>query len=86
VTNPRESMRIDPATGATLLLAEKGVTAIARDGTRRFIPAPHGYAFSHFAEGVAIVGRGDRPIEGWQDWHFEVDVEAGIFRRLGPAY
>jgi len=77
--------RIDPATGATLTLAPEGLTMLRRDGRQSFIPAPDGFSLSHF-EGAAVVGRGEAAIDGWWDWHFEVDAEAGRLRRLGPAY
>jgi hypothetical protein len=78
--------RVDPRTGAAFILAPEGLTTIAPDGARAFIPAPPGYKLSHFAEGNCVVGRGEAPVDGWWDWHFEVDAETGALRRLGPAY
>ena len=78
--------RLDPRTGSTLILAPEGVTIVSPDGGRTFVPAPDGYALSHFGEGAAIVAQGSKPVDGWWDWHFETDVEAGLLRRLGPAY
>lgn len=80
-----KSRRIDPESGATLLLAPRGLAVIG-DGTTRIIPAPPGYSLSHFAEGMTVVARGEAPLEGWWDWHFEPDLEQGQLRRLGPAY
>ena len=81
-----EARRLDPRTGATLVLAPEGLTILSPDGGRAFIAAPDGYALSHFGEGASIVARGDYQVDGWWDWHFEADVEAGLLRRLGPAY
>lgn len=78
--------RLDPRTGSTLVLAAEGVMILSPDGGGAFIPAPEGYALSHFGEGVAIVGRGAQAVDGWWDRHFEADAEAGLLRRLGPAY
>jgi hypothetical protein len=78
--------RVDPRSGATLALAPEGLTLLARDGGRHFVPAPAGYTLSHFGEGTIVVGRGEAPVDGWWDWHFEVDAEARLLRRLGPAY
>jgi hypothetical protein len=78
--------RIDPATGATLILAADGLTVLRSDGRRGFVPAPEGFSLSHFGEGTIAVGRGETPVDGWRDWHFAPDVEAGLLRRLGPAY
>ena len=78
--------RIDPRTGATLILAPDGLTILSPGGGRAFIAAPQGYALSHFGEGASVVGRGSAAVDGWWDWHFEVDAEGGRLRRLGPAY
>jgi hypothetical protein len=78
--------RVDPQSGATLILAPEALTILSSDGTDTFIPAPAGYSLSHFGEGSTIVARGAAPVDGWWDWHFEPDPEAGMLRRLGPAY
>ena len=78
--------RLDPRTGATLILAEEGLTILSSGGGRAFIAAPEGYTLSHFGEGASVVARGREPYDGWRDWHFEADVAAGQMRRLGPAY
>jgi hypothetical protein len=78
--------RVDPRTGATFILVPEGLTMVASGGGSTFIPAPAGYSLSHFAEGNSVVGRGEAPVDGWWDWHFEVDAEAGRLRRIGPAY
>ncbi|MDB5692908.1 MAG: hypothetical protein JWO81_1971 [Alphaproteobacteria bacterium] len=78
--------RVDPRSGTTLVLAPEGLTTLSTDGGRAFIPAPAGYTLSHFAEGAIVVGRGETPVDGWWDWHFEVDPENAALRRLGPAY
>jgi hypothetical protein len=68
------------------VLAPEGLTILSPDGRRDFVPAPTGYTLSHFAGGTIVVGRGEAPVDGWWDWHFEVDTEARLLRRLGPAY
>ena len=78
--------RTDPRSGATFILSPEGLTMLRADGGRIFLPAPPGYSLSHFAEGITVVARGEAPHEGWWDWHFEPDPEAGHLRRLGPAY
>ena len=78
--------RLDPRTGAMLILAPDGLTIEPREGGNAFIAAPRGYFLSHFGDGATVVGQGEAPVDGWWDWHFEVDVEGGRLRRLGPAY
>ena len=78
--------RGDPRTGITFELAPEGLNVLRPDGRSAFIPAPAGYSLSHFGEGNLIVARGDVQVDGWRDWHFEADLEAGRLRRLGPAY
>jgi len=73
---------IAPARDAVLLLAGDGVAAGS-------IIAPPGYKLSHFVEESArllVVGQGEAAIEGWPDWHFEVDVANVCLVRAGPAY
>ena len=77
---------VDPKSGATLLLTPEGLTVLRDDGEPTFIPAPSGYSLSHFGEGITVVARGEAPIQGWWDWHFEPDVEHRKLRRIGPAY
>jgi hypothetical protein len=78
--------RTDPCTGSTLVLSPDGLTILRTGGGRDFLPAPDGYSLSHFSEGITVVGRGEAPLDGWWDWHFEPDLETGRFRRVGPAY
>jgi hypothetical protein len=78
--------RVDPRTGGVLVLASDGLTVLRTDGGSARIPAPDGYSLSHFADGITVVGRGEAQVEGWRDWHFEPDLEAGLLRRRGPAY
>lgn len=75
--------RTDPVTGETIVLAPDGVTLVAPDGGRRFVPAPPGYRLSHF-EGDTIVGQGEQAVGGWWDWHFV--LEGSVLRRGDPAY
>jgi hypothetical protein len=81
-----EAQRTDPRTGSVLSLSPEGLNVVRPDGARAFIAAPLGYSLSYFEQGIVVVGRGEAPHDGWWDWHFEPDLEAGTFRRLGPAY
>ena len=78
--------RIDPETGATLTLSPDGLSVELPGRAAIFIPAPPGYSLSHFTDGMAVVGRGEAPRDGWWDWQFETDLEARRLRRAGPAY
>ena len=75
--------RMDAA-GAEWVLEPNGLTAIAADGTRRFMAAPSGYTLSHFGDGATVVARGEQLVNGWWDWIFTVEGDA--LRRVGPAY
>jgi hypothetical protein len=77
-------MRRTDAGGTEWVLEPDGLTAIAPDGSRHFLPAPPGYSLSHFGEGVTVVARGEQPVGGWWDWIFAVERDA--LRRVGPAY
>ncbi|HEX5183941.1 MAG TPA: hypothetical protein VFW19_12420 [Allosphingosinicella sp.] len=81
-----EAQRTDPRTGSVLTLSSAGLAVTHPDGRHVFIAAPPGYSLSHFEAGITVVGRGEAQHDGWWDWHFEPDLEAGVFRRLGPAY
>jgi hypothetical protein len=81
-----EIQRTDPRTGSVLILSSEGLTVVRPDGGRGFIAAPRGYSLSYFEGGINVVARGEAPHDGWWDWHFEPDLDAGAFRRLGPAY
>lgn len=65
--------------GALVLLDEAG-----REGGR--IATPDGISLSHFGGDGVVVGQGEAPSEGWWDWRFEADWQAGVLRRVGPAY
>ena len=85
--------RYDPHCDRLIVLvrAPEGEAAVllSMDGEQvGMVPAPVGYSLSHFAdvEEPVLVGQGEAPHEGWQDWHFTVDKEGRALRRLGPAY
>jgi hypothetical protein len=65
--------------GALVLLDEAGREC-------RRIAAPDGISLSHFGEDGDVVGQSEAPSEGWWDWRFEADLDAGALRRVGPAY
>jgi hypothetical protein len=82
----------DPASGLFVAIApaRDAVLILNGDGAEAGrIVAPPGYALSHFLEEPArllVVGQGEAVIEGWPDWHFEVDVANACLIRAGPAY
>jgi hypothetical protein len=81
--------RVDPVTGLVLVLEGEGNLHVRspRGEPVRDIAPPPGFAFSHFAgPGAVLVCRGEREVEGWRDWQFEVDAAAGTLRRVAPAW
>lgn len=52
--------------------------------------APIGFQFYYLSEypkhGVSIVCVAEKPIEGWQDWHYGVDYQKKELFKIGPAY
>lgn len=53
------------------------------------VAAPAGYRLSHLvrqSHGLAVVGQGEAAVDGWPDWHFEVDARSASLRRVAPAY
>jgi hypothetical protein len=81
----------DPATGlAVRLEPDGGLALFAADGTPAgTIAPPPGYRLSHLVETperLLVVGQGETAVEGWPDWHFEIDAVAGRLVRAGPAY
>ena len=53
------------------------------------IGPPPGYRLSHLVETpnfLLVVGQGDVAIDGWPDWHFEIDVAKRCLVRAAPAY
>lgn len=84
---------VDPASGRIVALSRTGPGRLLLfepdGGTAGAIDAPDGYALSHFvagADGLAIVGQGESPRDGWPDWHFLIDGRGGRLHRAGPAY
>ncbi len=84
---------VEPASGRIVALSRTGsgrLLLFEPDGrTAGAIDAPDGYALSHFVargDGLAVVGQGESPQDGWPDWHFLIDGRAGRLRRAGPAY
>ena len=85
--------RYDPAGDRIVVLTRTtgrdAVVSLSTCGeTMAVIASPDGYRLSHFADPVApvLVGQGEAAVDGWQDWHFEVDEAGRGLRRLGPAY
>jgi hypothetical protein len=85
-------MTRDPASGLLVAIAEArdAVLLLAGDGAEAVrIVAPSGYALSHFVEQpgrLLVVGQGEAAVDGWPDWHFEVDVANACLVRAEPAY
>jgi hypothetical protein len=76
---PEGGMAIVLTPGALILLDEAG-----RKCGR--IAAADGVSLSHFGEDGIVVGQGEAPRDGWWDWRFEADWQAGVLRSVGPAY
>ena len=85
-------MTRDPASGLLVAIApgRDAVVILGGDAAEAGrIVAPPGYSLSHFVEEPArllVVGQGEAAVEGWPDWHFEVDVANACLVRTGPAY
>jgi hypothetical protein len=83
--------RIEAGAGRVVALVhqdgESAALVLEADGREAArIAAPQGVQLSHFADGATLVGQGSAQIDDWWDWHFQADAEAGLLRRLGPAY
>lgn len=86
-------MTRDPVSGLTVALSLEGEGRLllsdsdgAPAGT---IDPPPGYRLSHLVAEPArllVVGQGATAVDGWHDWHFEIDARARALRRVGPAY
>ncbi len=86
-------MTRDPASGLMVALRREGEGRLLLsdpDGTPAgAIEPPPGYRLSHLVERpdrLLVVGQGATAVEGWPDWHFEIDARARTLRRAGPAY
>ena len=86
-------MTRDPLTGFGVLLEPEGrgrLRLCDQAGVAAgMIEAPPGYRLSHLVEEsgrLLVVGQGDAAVEGWPDWHFEVDAAQCRLTRVGPAY
>lgn len=95
------SLRVADLADAAVEAASGRIVALSRSGAGRLllfdadgaaagsIEAPAGYALSHLVpgeQGLAVVGQGDAPHDGWPDWHFRIDAGAASLTRAGPAY
>ena len=95
------SLSVADLADAAVEAASGRIVALSRSGAGRLllfeadgapagsVEAPAGYALSHLVAGVdglAVVGQGDAPRDGWPDWHFLIDARAGSLTRAGPAY
>lgn|GEM_PF-5912864 len=86
-------MTADPASGFRVALNLDGdgrLTLFDAAGTPAgAIDPPPGYRLSHLvetADRLLVVGQGEAAVDGWHDWHFEIDVAACRLVRAGPAY
>ena len=86
-------MTRDPVSGFTVALCPEGegrLVLFDADGAPAgAIEAPPGYRLSHLVETpdrLLVVGQGEAPVDGWQDWHFAIDVRSATLTRAGPAY
>ena len=83
----------DPGSGLVVALSHAGAGRLLifdDAGTPLgLVGAPDGYRLSHLVRqghGLAVVGQGETSVDGWPDWHFEVDARAATLRRATPAY
>lgn len=86
-------MTRDPVSGLTVALSPEGEGRLLlsdSDGAPvGAIDPPPGYRLSHLVEEpgrLLVVGQGAAAVDGWHDWHFEIDAQARALRRAGPAY
>ncbi|HKR25780.1 MAG TPA: hypothetical protein VJS15_11005 [Allosphingosinicella sp.] len=86
-------MTRDPVSGLSVTLRREGegrlLLADADGAPAGTIEPPPGYRLSHLVEApgrLLVVGQGKAPVDGWPDWHFEIDARARALRRAGPAY
>jgi len=83
----------DPVSGLMVALRREGEGCLllsdAGGAPAGTIDPPPGYRLSHLVEApdrLLVVGQGETMIDGWPDWHFEIDARARTLRRAGPAY
>lgn len=86
-------MTRDPASGLTVALDLDGEGRLllfdAGGAPAGAIDPPPGYRLSHLVETpgrLLVVGQGEAAVDGWHDWHFEIDAPGGRLVRAGPAY
>ena len=86
-------MTRDPVTGLGVQLDPEGHGRIllcdAQGRPAGAIEAPAGYRLSHIVVEPArllVVGQGEVAVDGWPDWHFEIDAANGRLARAGPAF
>lgn len=86
-------MTRDPLSGLMVDLSSEGESRLllsdpdgAPAGT---IDPPPGYRLAYLVEApgrLLVVAQGAAAVDGWHDWHFEIDARARALRRAGPAY
>ena len=83
----------DPRTGLIVALSIAGpgrLLIFDEAGVQTgIIAAPEGYRLSHLIrlrQGLAVVGQGEAVVDGWADWHFELDARSATLRRAAPSY
>lgn len=86
-------MTRDPASGLLVALRREGEGRLlltdADGAPAATIEPPPGYRLSHLVEAgdrLLVVAQGAAAVDGWHDWHFEIDARARTLRRAGPAY
>ena len=73
----------DPASGLMVTLGSEGEGRLlltdADGAPAGTIEPPPGYRLSHLVEAgdrLLVVGLGEAAVDGWPDWHFEIDARA----------
>jgi hypothetical protein len=84
---------LDPASGFSITLSLDGEGRLIlfdpEGEPAGKIEPPQGYRLSHLVEmpdRLLVVGQGESALDGWLDWHFEIDVANLRLVRAGPAY
>ena len=83
----------DPGSGLIVALSAAGAGRLLvfdQAGAQiGIVAAPAGYRLSHLvrqSHGLAVVGQGEAAVDGWPDWHFDIDARSASLRRVAPAY
>ena len=83
----------DPDSGLIVALSHAGAGRLVvfdEAGAQvGLVAAPAGYRLSHLVRQphlLAVVGQGEAAVDGWPDWHFDIDARSARVQRAAPAY